>query len=344
MSLTVDTPTAVDARPGAEAIEAQRHRRHPLLWYGLRRTATGVVLAFFVSLLIFLATQVLPGDSARALLGRQANPTALAQLREQLGLNRPLVNQYGSWLWDLLHGDLGTSYASRGPVSALLGDRIVNTLILAGVALVVIIPLSLVLGVIAGIRRGRPADHVISGATLAAVAVPEFVTGTILAALLAVTWKLLPAVSLVPSGDSPLSHLDILVLPVVALTISGLAANVRMVRGGVVDQMSSEYVEAARLNGIPERRVIRRHVLRNSIAPSIQTFAMTVQWLVGGVIVVESVFQYPGIGQALVAAVGFRDAAVVQSLGFLIALAYIVVNVIADIAVVAVIPKLRTAA
>ncbi|MBI5088295.1 MAG: ABC transporter permease [Actinobacteria bacterium] len=337
---------AAGMRPPTEAshVRITRARRHPLLWYAVRRCATGIVLALFVSLLVFLATQVLPGDSARAILGREANPTALAQLREQLGLNRPLVTQYSSWLWDLLHGDLGTSYASRGPVSDLLRDRIANTLILSAAALVIIIPLSLVLGAVAGVRRGKPVDHAISASTLAAVAVPEFVTGTLLAALLAVTWKLLPAVSLVPTGESPLAHLDILVLPVLALTISGLAANVRMVRGGVSDQMTSEYVEAARLNGIPEGRVIRRHVLRNSVAPSIQTFAMTVQWLVGGVIVVESVFQYPGIGQSLVAAVGFRDAAVVQSLGFLIALTYIVVNVIADIAVVSVIPKLRTAA
>jgi peptide/nickel transport system permease protein len=321
-----------------------RRAAPPLLTYTLKRVLTGIALAVVVSVLVFAATQVLPGDAARALLGRQANPTALANLRKQLGLNRPLYRQYGSWLWNMMRGDLGTSYASHGPVTKLLATRTRNTLILAGVALVSIVPLSLLLGAIAGVRKGRAVDHVISGSTLAAVAIPEFVVGTVLAAAFAVSWRWFPAVSLVPSGKSPLDKPKILVLPVITLLVSGLAANIRMVRGGVGAQMSAEYVETARLNGVPERRVIGRHVLRNSIAPSVQTFAMTVQWLVGGVIVVESVFQYPGIGQSLVAAVGLRDGAVVQSLGFLIALTYIVVNIVADVAVVMLIPKLRTSA
>ncbi|MFN8021689.1 MAG: ABC transporter permease [Acidimicrobiales bacterium] len=343
-SLPLSSDTAGGDRPRVAARRARAPRRHPLLWYALRRLATGVLLALAVSVLIFAATQVLPGDAARAMLGREANPVALEQLRDQLGLNRPLVEQYGSWLWDLLHGDLGTSYASRGPVTQLLAGRTFNTLVLSLVALVVIVPLSLVLGAIAGVRRGKPIDHAISGTTLAAVAIPEFVVGTLLAALFAVRWGWLPAVSLVPSGGSPLDKPSILVLPVVTLAISGLAANIRMVRAGVATQMSAEYVEAARLNGVPEGRVIRRHVLRNSLAPSIQTFAITVQWLVSGVIVVEAVFQYPGLGNSLVAAVGLRDGAVVQSLGFLIALTYIVVNIVADLAVVLLIPKLRTSA
>jgi peptide/nickel transport system permease protein len=338
-SLEFAAPTAVDA-----ILSAKRRRggSPPLLVYAIKRVLTGIVLAIAVSLLIFVATQVLPGDAARALLGRQSNPTALANLRRELGLNRPLYRQYSSWLWKLLHGDLGRSYASHGPVTTLLASRTRNTLILAGVALAAIVPFSLLLGAIAGVRKGRIADHLISGSTLAAVAIPEFVVGTVLAAAFAVRWRWFPAVSLIPSGKSPLDKPDILVLPVLTLLISGLAANIRMVRGGVGAQMQADYVEAARLNGVPEGRVIRRHVLRNSVAPSVQTFAMTVQWLVGGVIVVETVFQYPGIGQSLVAAVGLRDGAVVQSLGFLIALTYIVVNIVADLAVVMLIPKLRT--
>lgn len=321
-----------------------RGSRHPLLWYAFRRLIAGIGLAVAVSMLIFAATQVLPGDSARAILGRQANPVALANLRHQLGLDRSLVRQYASWLWGMMRGDLGTSYASHGPVSQLLAGRTFNTLVLATVALIVIIPLSLVLGALAGVRRGKAVDHVISGLTLGAVAIPDFVTGTLLAAAFAVSLKWFPAVSLVPSGRSPLDAPNILILPIMTLLISGLAANIRMVRAGVATEMESDYVEAARLNGVPEGRIIRRHVFRNALAPSVQTFAMTVQWLVGGVIVVEAVFQYPGIGQSLVSAVGLRDAAVVQSLGFLIALTYIVINILADITVVLLVPRLRTAA
>lgn len=341
----MSNPLDVSEDPSSTDSERPRRRwSHPLLTYSTRRLLTGIGLALLVSVLIFVATQILPGDSARAILGREANPVALANLRRELGLDRPLVSQYWSWLSGLFQGDLGTSYASRGPVSDLLAGRIWNSIVLAVVAIIVILPLSLVLGAVAGVRRGRSSDHAISGVTLAAVAVPDFVVGTLLASAFAVTWKLFPAVSIIPTGDSPLDNPKILVLPVVTLVISGLAANIRMVRGGVAAQMDAEHVETARLNGIPERQVVVRHVLRNSIAPSIQTFAMTVQWLVSGVIVVETVFQYPGIGQSLVAAVGLRDAVVVQSLGFMIALTYIVANIIADLAVVLVIPKLRTTA
>jgi peptide/nickel transport system permease protein len=317
-----------------------RHRR--LLWYAVRRLAVGAVLAIVVSMLMFAATRVLPGDSAQTLLGRNANPTALARVRAELGLDRPVVSQYLSWLGDLLHGDLGTSFASGTPVTQLLAGRTFNTLVLAAIAMVLIIPLSLVLGTVSGIRAGRPVDHVISTATLGAVALPEFVTGTILASVVAVSLKLLPPVSLVPTGSSPLADPKILVLPVITLLVAGIAANSRMVRAGVAEQMASDYVEAARLNGVPESRIIRRHVLRNALAPTVQTFALTAQYLVGGVIVVEAVFQYPGLGSSLTAAVGLRDVVVVQSLGFLIALSYIVINVVADICVVLMIPKLRT--
>lgn len=341
----MNNPLTVSADPVA-AIEpiqrVRRARRHPLLTYAAFRVLSGIGLAFAVSVLIFGATAVLPGDAARARLGREANPVALENLRAELGLNRSLVEQYWSWLSGFLRGDLGTSYASRGPVSDLLAGRIGNTLVLSIAALIVIIPLSLVLGAITGVRRGRPLDHVVSATTLAAVAIPDFVVGTLLAAAFAVGWKIFPAVSIIPFGETPLDNPKILVLPVATLVISGIAANIRMVRGGVAAQMEAEYVESARLNGVPERRIVTHHVLRNSIAPSIQTFAMTIQWLIGGVIVVETVFQYPGIGQSLVAAIGLRDVAVVQSLGFMIALAYIVVNILADLAVVLVIPKLRT--
>jgi peptide/nickel transport system permease protein len=307
-----------------------------------RRLTVGVLIAFVASLLIFVAVRVLPGDGAQALLGRNANPVALDQLRHELGLDRPAPAQYTSWLAGVATGDLGTSFASRTPVTQLLAGRTFNTIVLAGLAMLVIVPVSLALGTLSGIRRGRPLDHAISTGTLAAVALPEFVTGTVLASVIAVSLGLLPPVSLLPTGDSPLSHPEILVLPILTLAISGVAANSRMVRAGVAAEMDSDYVETARLNGLPEGRIVGHHVLRNALAPTVQTFALTAQYLVSGVIVVEAVFQYPGLGSSLVAAVGLRDVAVVQSLGFLIALAYIFLNVAADICVVLLIPRLRT--
>jgi peptide/nickel transport system permease protein len=304
--------------------------------YALRRVAIGVVLTFVVSVLIFVATQLLPGNPAIAILGRNAvHKRALHQLEVQLGLNHPAVYQYAHWLGNLLQGNLGQSYAAHEPVTTLLGSDVGNTLILAGVTLAIMIPLSLLLGTLAGIRRGGWLDTVVSGLTLGAIALPEFVTGTFLVIIFAVSLQLLPAVSLGPSAGN-------LVLPVATLVIAGLAYNVRMVRAGVAEVMATDYVEAARLNGVPEGRIIYRHVLRNALAPSVQTFAMTVQWLVGGVVVVETVFSYPGIGQALVQAVSTEDIPTVQALGMLIAFLYISINVIADVAVVYLIPKLRT--
>jgi peptide/nickel transport system permease protein len=317
--------------------------RHPLAAYILRRTAIGLIIALLVSVLVFAGTQVLPGDVANAILGRNATPASLHQLRVQLGLNQPITAQYFSWLGHLLSGNLGTSLAAQVPVGQLISAKIVNSLVLAGVTIVLLIPLSLGLGILAGTRRGRLLDKIISNLTLGAIALPEFVTGTILVVVFAVNLKLLPAVSLVPSGTDPLTQPSLLVLPVTTLLIVSLAYTIRMVRAGVADVMSSEYVQSARLNGIPERRVIRRHVLRNALAPSVQTFALTIQFLIGGVIVVETVFQYPGLGLQLAQSVEARDIPVVQTVALLLAIVYIAINIAADVVVVLLIPKLRTA-
>jgi peptide/nickel transport system permease protein len=309
----------------------------------VRRLAAGIVLLFIVSILIFAATNVLPGDAASAVLGRQATPEALAALREELGLNESLVQQYLNWIGGVLHGDLGLSLAARQPVIDLIDHRIANTMALAVLTMAVLLPLSLLLGVLAGIRAGRAADHAISGITLGIIAVPEFVIGSVLVLIFAVSWKLLPAVSLLPPGSNAFAHLDLLVLPVATLTLAGLAYMVRIVRAGVAEVMDSDYVEMARLNGTPERRVIWKHVFRNALAPSVQAFALTLMWLVGGVLIVETLFSYPGIGKTLVDAIFQRDVLVIQSVGLLIAAVYIVINIVADLVVVLLVPRLRTA-
>jgi peptide/nickel transport system permease protein len=316
---------------------------HPIVWFLAKRLATMVGLVWVVSVVVFLALQVLPGDAAAAILGRQATPEALAALRQELGLDESLWARYWDWVSGLLTGDLGTAYSSQLPVSEVIGDRLVNTLTLALVATAVMVPLSLLLGVLAGIRAGRAADGWISASTLAFIAVPDFIVGTLLSLLFGVTLTLLPPVSLVAPGVNPLQTPDVLVLPVATLTLVGSAYMIRMVRAGVVEALASDYVQMARLNGMPERRVVVRYALRNALAPAVNVIALTLQWLVGGVAITEVVFSYPGIGLLLVEAVQTRDLPLVQTLAMLVAVLYILINLVADLVVVLLIPKLRTA-
>ena len=314
-----------------------------MLRYTIRRVIAGVLLLFVISILIFVATEVLPGDAASAILGRNATPEALASLREQLDLDEPAVERYFSWIGGVLQGDLGESLSARRPVGEYISNRVMNSLALAGLTTLILIPLSILLGVIAGARRGRKADHAISGLSLTLISVPEFVTGTVLILLFAGTWQLLPPISLVPPGTSPFSNAEILILPVATLLLASLAATVRMMRAGVIEVMESDYIEMSRLNGIPERRLVFRYALRNALAPTVQVIALNVQWLVGGIVITETLFQYPGVGQLLVQAVGVRDIPLVQALALLIAAVYIALNILADVLVIFLIPKLRTA-
>lgn len=328
----------------ARHFAAPIRRRRPLMAYALRRMAITVVLLFLVSVLIFAATEVLPGNAAAQILGHSgASVAQRAELSRQLGLDRPLFQQYGSWIGGIVHGDLGVSLASHQPVTSFISARLGNSIVLALAAVLVMIPVSVLLGTIAGIRRGRGVDHAISGISLGLIALPEFVSGSILAVVFGVSLALFPPTSIIPSGSSPLSDPKLLVLPVLTLCIAGSAYIIRMLRAGVAEAMASDYVQAARLNGIPEPRVITWHALRNSLGPTVQVVALTVQWLVGGIVVVETVFSYPGIGQGLVQAVTGRDIPTVQSLTLLIAAFYLVVNLVADIVVILLVPRLRTA-
>jgi peptide/nickel transport system permease protein len=304
-----------------------------------------------VSVVVFGATELLPGDAARAVLGAKASEAQVEEVRTELGLDRPAVVRYGQWVGGLLRGDLGTSLtagasfqASQGrtPVTSLIGERVRNTAILALVTMVLLLPLSIALGALAGIRPGGALDQTISVLTLAGIAVPEFVIGTLLIFVLAITFEVLPPVSLVPPGTSPFSNLRVLVLPVATLLIVALGFTIRQVRAGVAEAMRSDYVQMARLSGIRERRVVVGWALRNSIAPAIQTIAQVLQYFLGGVVLVEYVFGYPGIGEGLVQFVNARDIPTIQAVTVLIATVYIGLNIVADLLVVLVVPKLRT--
>jgi peptide/nickel transport system permease protein len=292
---------------------------------------------------------MLPGDAAGAVLGRTAAPEQLAELREQMGLDRPAVERYGDWLAGLVRGDLGNSAAgyaqgSERPIWDEISGEIGNSLILALVSALVLVPLSLALGVAAAVRAGRPVDHAISAASLAVISLPEFIIGSLLILLFFSWLGVLSPVSLIPPGESPLSYPKELVLPILTLVGATLAASIRMVRAGMIEALRTDYVQMARLSGFRERTVVLRYALRNALAPSVQVFAQNIQYLVGGIIVVEYLFAYPGLGRELVEAVAIRDVREVQSVAVVIAAVYIALNIVADLLVVLLVPKLRTAA
>lgn len=324
-----------------------RKLTHPLAAMMLRRLAIGVLTLLAASLLVFLGTVILPGSPATAVLGRQASPEAVATIEHALGYDKPLIVQYGTWLSNIARGDFGYSAvaAAQGqatPVKDLIATPLINTFYLAVATVVILLPLSMLLGVIAGVRANRWQDHLVSTASLIAVSLPEFVVGAILVAVFFVGLNLLPPLSLMPPGDSPLLNPELLALPVLTLLLTSVGWTVRLVRAGTIEVLKTDYVQMARLNGIRERRVLSRYVLRNALAPSVQIFALSIQYLFGGVIVTEAVFQYPGIGTQIVNAVNSHDNTQVQAIALILAAIYILINISADLAVVLLVPKLRT--
>jgi peptide/nickel transport system permease protein len=315
----------------------------------LRRIAAGVATLLVATIVIFIAVSVLPGDAASNALGRQATPERLAAVRAQLGLDQPLVSQYLHWLGNALRGDLGNSAVAiaqgspRAPVTDLIAGPLYNSVTLALIAAAFMVPLSLFFGVLAGVGAGSRRDHAISMTALALVALPEFVLGTLLILLFFSQLHLLPSNSIVPAGVSPLADPKQLVLPVLTLLGTTVASGIRLMRSGMVEVLEQEYVASARLNGIPERRVIWRHAFRNALAPTVQIIAQNLQYLFGGIIVVESLFTYQGLGRQLVQAILARDAPQIQAIALILATAYIAINIIADLLVVFLVPKLRTA-
>ncbi|WP_243726905.1 ABC transporter permease [Actinocrispum wychmicini] len=309
-----------------------------------RRLLLGVVVVLLVSVLVFLATQVLPGDPARAVLGHEATPERVAALRAELGLDRPLLDQYFAWLGGILGGDLGHSLVTQEPVGGLIGDRAVNSAVLVLISAAIVLPLSVFVGALTGRHHDRPVDRVMLVVTLGLTALPEFIIALLLVILLSTSvFPLLPGTVLLAPGQSPLSNVSQLVLPVIALVLGVLPYLARLVRGSVIDVYESEYVRTARLKGVPERIVLRRHVLRNALVPAIQGTALALAYLTGGTVVIEQVFNYPGLGSALVDAVNNRDFPVIQLICLIFAACYVIFNLLGDVLTVYVTPRLRTA-
>jgi peptide/nickel transport system permease protein len=310
----------------------------------LKRIALGLLTLWLVSLVVFAAVIALPGDAATAILGKEATPDRVAALREQLHLNESVVTQYTQWLKGILTFDFGNSAATQQPVTQLLNDRVANTVFLVFVASIIAIPLSIVIGVWTAMKRDRPADHITSTVTLVLAALPEFVIGICLILIFATgLFHWFPAVSLIPPGEKAWQDMNAVVLPAATLIIAVVPYISRIMRGSMIEVLESEYVTMARLKGLPERQVIWRHAVPNAIVPAIQVAALQLAWMAGGVVLVEFVFQYPGIGAAFVDAVGNRDIVVVQAVTMLAAAVYVVLNLAADLATIAVTPRLRTA-
>ena len=309
----------------------------------IRRLLLGLIVLIMVSIVVFAATQALPGDPARAILGRSATPQSLAALRLKLHLDQPVFTQYWTWLTGLLHGNLGTSLAAQEPVTTLLGPKLVNSSVLVAVSAIVSIPLSIAIGSWAALKREKIFDTVSSNLLLALAALPEFVVAVVLVLLFATTvFQLLPAISRIPPGSGPWNYPSALVLPVLTLVIAVAPYVARIMRASMVEVLESDYIEMARLKGLPERTVMIRHALPNALGPVFQVIALNLAYLAGGIVVVEYVFAYTGIGTGLQEAVLNHDLPVVQALAMLIAALYVVLNLLADVATIMVTPRLRT--
>jgi peptide/nickel transport system permease protein len=310
-----------------------------------RRLGLAVLTLWLVSVLVFVATAAL-GDPIRAILGRDynANPGRVAELQELLNSDSSLVSRYLDWLGGLLTGDLGTSLATGQPVSELISSSVVNSAVLVFLSAVVMIPLAFAIAMISvHLRRKRP-DTVIQTILLAMAGLPEFVIGVLLIALFATTvFKVFPAVTISSPTGHPWDNPEAMVLPTLTLVLWVAPYVSRIVRASLLEVIDSEYVELARLKGIPERIVMRKHALLNAIVPGIQVIALQLAFLAGGIVVVETLFAYPGVGLQLVDAVRNHDVPTVQALSMIIASVYVVVNLIADLLSILLTPRARTA-
>jgi peptide/nickel transport system permease protein len=317
----------------------------PLLKLILIRVGLGLLTLFLVSVVVFAATQALPGDTARAILGKEAADKARYEaLRKQLGLDRPIHEQYIEWLGGVVTSDMGDSLVQDEPVTKLLGRRVVNTFTLVFVAAVLSVPISLLLGSLTALKRDTLFDTSITVGSLSLAALPEFVIGIALILFFAtqVLKGAMPAVSRVDPGLPIYQQLKLFILPAVTLTLAVAPYILRILRASTIEVLESEYVMMARLKGLPERLVLNRHALPNALAPALQVTALNLAWLAGGVVVVEYLFAFPGIGSLLVDSVANRDMPMVQAICLIIAAVYVLANLTADILTILVSPRLRT--
>ena len=308
------------------------------------RCATALVTLFAVSVIIFIGVNLLPGDAATEALGiNVANKKSVRVVKHEFGLDKPLLTRYGTWLGDFASGDLGRTLPSGQPVSDLLSHRLRNTAALALGTLIFLLPLATILGMVSALRRDGMFDNTVAVSTLALISTPEFVIGTIVAAIFATWLGWFPPVSLIKADEPIFSQLNYLVLPLMTLVLAVVAQATRLIRATTSEVLRSEYVQSAVLRGTPRGVLLRRHVLPNAFGPVLQVIALTLGYFFGGVVVTEFVFAYPGIGTALATAVQARDLSTVEAISMIVAAVYILGNLFADVTVILMNPRLRRA-
>lgn len=309
-----------------------------------RRLLLGLLTLWAISVLVFLGTEILPGDVAEAILGQTATPETVAALRQRLGLDAPAHVRYGSWMAGLLAGDMGTSLANGIAVDRVIGLRLWNTVNLALYATAVALPLSLLLGVLCAAWPERGFDRATNSTTVFFISIPDFVIALVLIIVLAVELDLFPFVIHRPRWSDPFAAMGQTFLPMVTLVLTILAHIVRMTRAAILDVLKQAYVEMALLKGAPKSRIILRHAIPNALGPIVNVVALNLGYLVSGVVIVEVIFTYPGLGRLMVDSVAFRDLPLLQAVALIFCGVYIALNIGADICAIMANPRLRHAA
>ncbi|MEO6360189.1 MAG: ABC transporter permease [Sphingomicrobium sp.] len=305
------------------------------------RVGYALLTLLLVSVVIFIVSGLLPGDAAQEMLGQSATPEAVAALRHQFGLDLPAHERYLNWIYGIFGGDAGYSMVANMPVRAIIADRLPNSLILAGLTTVVAVPVALFIGILSAVKRGSKTDRGLNIATLSMVALPEFLVATLAVLIFAVHLRLLPSISVTTSDASWGQFLRSYALPVMSLMIVVVAQMARMTRAAVIDQLNKPYVEMATLKGVRPRRIVLRHVLPNAIGPIANAIALSLSHLLGGAIIVETIFNYPGLASLMVNAVTSRDMALLQTCAMIFCGAYLLLVLIADVVAILANPRLR---
>lgn len=306
-----------------------------------QRILIGIVTLWVVSVLVFVMTSLLPGDVAQIVLGQTATPESLAAYRAENGLDKPLILQYFGWLSDMMTGDLGTSKAGGASISSLIGGRLYNTMFLAGIVAVISVPLSVALGLLAAMYPGTWIDRALTFGTLALISVPEFFIATFMVLIFAVNLGWLPAIAQVSPENSFWEMVRGLAMPLITLIIVVAAQMIRMTRAGILNVMNSPYIEMAILKGVPRKRIILRHAFFNTIGPIVNVIALNLAYLVSGVVIVETIFAYPGLAKLMIDGVQTRDLPLVQACAMIFCGTYVVLIIVADVCAILANPRLR---
>lgn len=306
-----------------------------------RRLLLGVLILLIVSVLVFIGTEILPGDVAQAILGQGATPELIETVRERLGLNAPAYQRYFTWLGNLLTGNLGTSLVSQADIADLIGERIFNTVLLAGITALIAVPLAICLGLLSALKPDSWTDRIISTVSLSLISLPDFLVAILLVSIFAVQLGWLPAIANMRPGQDFFTIARMMVLPVTVLVFTVLAHMVRMTRTAVINVLSSPATEMAILKGVPRWRLLFVHALPNALAPIANVVALNLAYLISGIVVVETLFNFTGLGRLMVEAVTTRDIPVVQVCAMIFCSVYVLLNLVADVISIVSNPRLR---